>query len=247
MSLHETSCRRLRSSFVQKEAPIVQCLSRDLLVDLPSGSDHLYGAQSPSQRDRSSSASELSILHTPDGNAATAGLSQTTCSISASVQMPELTMGSRPLQETCPSNAISMASTIAISPAIASQELSTMSYAGVNGIADEIRCFDHGCAGRRFSTRGNYVRHLREKSGVSKCYACPLCGMKFTRSTAKAKHVNSLRCKLWMLDTLVSKYATKQNWVDNQIPGLGPATWTWPQQSINAFACPGVQQAVLTL
>ena len=247
MSFHETSCGRPRSSFVHEQTPIFQCLSRDVLVDLPSGSDHMYEPQSPPQRDRSSSASEVSLLYTPNEDAATVGLGQRTCSISAENQMLELTMGSIPLQDTCSSNVPIMGNTIATSPAIASQDISTISYEGVNGVAETIRCFDHGCDGRKFSTRGNYVRHLREKSGVSKCYTCPHCGMKFTRSTAKAKHVNSLRCRLWMLDTLVSNYATKQNWVDNQLLELGAVTWTWPLQSINTIAYPCVQQAVSTL
>ena len=58
-----------------------------------------------------------------------------------------------------------------------------------------IQCFQHGCGGRRFSSLGNYVRHIREKSGSAKRFVCKTCGQNFTRSTAKNKHVREARCR----------------------------------------------------
>lgn len=58
----------------------------------------------------------------------------------------------------------------------------------------EIRCWEHGCEGRKFSSLGNYRRHLREKNGQAKVYPCPECGRVFTRSTARNYHKESGTC-----------------------------------------------------
>lgn len=58
----------------------------------------------------------------------------------------------------------------------------------------EIRCWDHGCEGRKFSSLGNYRRHLREKNGHAKVFPCPDCGKAFTRSTARNYHKESGTC-----------------------------------------------------
>ncbi|KAL4973042.1 hypothetical protein BDW66DRAFT_112739 [Aspergillus desertorum] len=58
-----------------------------------------------------------------------------------------------------------------------------------------IRCWEHSCGGRAFSSLGNYERHLREKSGRAKSFTCEQCGQRFTRSTAKNKHINNGRCR----------------------------------------------------
>ncbi|KAL4880712.1 hypothetical protein BJY04DRAFT_218869 [Aspergillus karnatakaensis] len=60
----------------------------------------------------------------------------------------------------------------------------------------EIRCYEHGCAGRRFSSLGNYRRHIREKNGVAQVHPCPDCGRVFTRSTARNFHRESGTCGL---------------------------------------------------
>ncbi|KAL2825064.1 hypothetical protein BDW59DRAFT_146762 [Aspergillus cavernicola] len=59
-----------------------------------------------------------------------------------------------------------------------------------------IRCWEHSCGGRAFSSLGNYERHLREKSGRAKSFACEQCGQRFTRSTAKNKHIRYGRCRV---------------------------------------------------
>ncbi|KAL4990007.1 hypothetical protein BDW68DRAFT_155296 [Aspergillus falconensis] len=58
-----------------------------------------------------------------------------------------------------------------------------------------IRCWEHSCGGRAFSSLGNYERHLREKSGRAKSFTCEQCGQRFTRSTAKNKHIKHGRCR----------------------------------------------------
>ncbi|KAL4782890.1 hypothetical protein BJX76DRAFT_331464 [Aspergillus varians] len=59
-----------------------------------------------------------------------------------------------------------------------------------------IRCWEHSCGGRAFSSLGNYERHLREKSGRAKSFSCEQCGQRFTRSTAKNKHIRYGRCRV---------------------------------------------------
>ncbi|KAJ0414843.1 hypothetical protein BJY00DRAFT_18500 [Aspergillus carlsbadensis] len=59
-----------------------------------------------------------------------------------------------------------------------------------------IRCWEHSCGGRAFSSLGNYERHLREKSGRAKSFNCEQCGQRFTRSTAKNKHIRYGRCRM---------------------------------------------------
>ncbi|KAL4939597.1 hypothetical protein BDV06DRAFT_198560 [Aspergillus oleicola] len=58
-----------------------------------------------------------------------------------------------------------------------------------------IRCWEHRCGGRAFSSLGNYERHIREKSGRAKSFSCEQCGQRFTRSTAKNKHIRYGRCR----------------------------------------------------
>lgn len=60
----------------------------------------------------------------------------------------------------------------------------------------DLRCFDHGCDGRRFSSIGNLVRHQKEQSrGLSaRRYECPYCNQTFTRSTARNVHLSRGRC-----------------------------------------------------
>ncbi|OJI99747.1 hypothetical protein ASPVEDRAFT_26527 [Aspergillus versicolor CBS 583.65] len=69
-----------------------------------------------------------------------------------------------------------------------------------------IRCWEHSCGGRAFSSLGNYERHLREKSGRAKSFTCEQCGQRFTRSTAKNKHIRYGRCRMQQVEpTPVSK------------------------------------------
>ncbi|KAH8701703.1 hypothetical protein BGW36DRAFT_103081 [Talaromyces proteolyticus] len=59
----------------------------------------------------------------------------------------------------------------------------------------DIRCWNHNCDGRRFSSLGNYRRHLREKEGNAKMFRCQDCGRLFTRSTARNFHRQSGTCR----------------------------------------------------
>ncbi|KAM3065456.1 hypothetical protein ACMFMF_011178, partial [Clarireedia jacksonii] len=61
-------------------------------------------------------------------------------------------------------------------------------------IPEPIRCFDHGCDGRTFSSIGNYRRHIREKARRSKTFPCEVCGRSFTRSTARNMHQKTSKC-----------------------------------------------------
>ncbi|KAI2629622.1 hypothetical protein GGR54DRAFT_271352 [Hypoxylon sp. NC1633] len=56
------------------------------------------------------------------------------------------------------------------------------------------RCWEHGCNGRRFSTRGNLVRHQKEKAKREVKAYCFNCGAFFTRTTARDKHVINQSC-----------------------------------------------------
>lgn len=79
-----------------------------------------------------------------------------------------------------------------------------------------IRCYDHGCDGRGFSSVGNFVRHQREKSDKANRFICHFCGQLFTRQTARNLHVSRRRCKIWR-------------------PGFGAASCneTAPQEFVN--------------
>lgn len=59
----------------------------------------------------------------------------------------------------------------------------------------EVKCFDHGCNGRPFSTHSNYLRHVREKSGTATKSVCPKCGASFTRKTAMTGHMQQNKCR----------------------------------------------------
>ena len=62
----------------------------------------------------------------------------------------------------------------------------------------EIRCWEHGCDGRRFSSLGNYRRHTREKNQCAKTFPCLTCGKLFTRSTARNLHQESRVCDKYL-------------------------------------------------
>jgi hypothetical protein len=60
--------------------------------------------------------------------------------------------------------------------------------------SDEFCCWKHGCEGKRFSTRGNLVRHCLERSKARYRYHCTQCGAEFSRSSARDKHITMRRC-----------------------------------------------------
>jgi hypothetical protein len=68
----------------------------------------------------------------------------------------------------------------------------------------KLRCWDHNCNGRTFSSLGNYRRHLREKSGNAKTFRCEDCGRLFTRSTALNAHRQRCPAIASMFDMLSS-------------------------------------------
>ncbi|KAI8965406.1 hypothetical protein F5Y11DRAFT_9456 [Daldinia sp. FL1419] len=56
------------------------------------------------------------------------------------------------------------------------------------------RCWEHGCNGREFSSKSNFVRHVKERSGASTKGVCPLCGAIFTRNSARDTHLAKQSC-----------------------------------------------------
>ncbi|KAH8660632.1 hypothetical protein BX600DRAFT_523665 [Xylariales sp. PMI_506] len=63
------------------------------------------------------------------------------------------------------------------------------------GDGADLCCWEHGCNGRKFTTRSNLKRHLREKSLRRPTYRCPQCGAVFSRTTARNTHVARGSCK----------------------------------------------------
>ncbi|KEQ97877.1 hypothetical protein AUEXF2481DRAFT_27221 [Aureobasidium subglaciale EXF-2481] len=57
-----------------------------------------------------------------------------------------------------------------------------------------LRCYDHGCDGRRFSSISNLRRHQRERSGRSPVCFCPRCGAPFYRRWTRDHHVERGSC-----------------------------------------------------
>jgi hypothetical protein len=58
-----------------------------------------------------------------------------------------------------------------------------------------LRCFEHGCNGRRFSNKDNYRRHFRERSVANRA-DCYFCGVTFSRKSNRDAHVASGRCQV---------------------------------------------------
>ncbi|CAJ2505195.1 Uu.00g125890.m01.CDS01 [Anthostomella pinea] len=56
------------------------------------------------------------------------------------------------------------------------------------------RCWDHGCNGKEFSSKSNFMRHVKERSGASTKCTCPLCGAIFTRNSARDTHLAKQSC-----------------------------------------------------
>ena len=61
-----------------------------------------------------------------------------------------------------------------------------------------LRCYQHGCDGRYFSSLHNFRRHLKEKNGIANRYACSLCSRTFSRSTARNLHQQKGRCERYL-------------------------------------------------
>lgn len=66
----------------------------------------------------------------------------------------------------------------------------------------QIRCWEHGCDGRTFSTRSNLSRHQREKANQTPSFSCPKCGVTFRRRTAAKRHQEAERCLAWRVEQM---------------------------------------------
>ncbi|PMB70837.1 hypothetical protein BB8028_0002g04580 [Beauveria bassiana] len=70
------------------------------------------------------------------------------------------------------------------------------SQIGDTSAADgRLRCFDHGCDGRTFSSPENYRRHIREKQRPVDAI-CIYCMASFTRRSNRDKHVLNGKCRV---------------------------------------------------
>ena len=63
----------------------------------------------------------------------------------------------------------------------------------------QVRCWQHGCNGRTFSSLSNYRRHCREKR-LNRLPTCSRCGRGFSRTGARNSHYQQRRCKVVVLD-----------------------------------------------
>jgi hypothetical protein len=61
-------------------------------------------------------------------------------------------------------------------------------------------CYQHGCNGRSFANRSNYLRHFRERQTSESVPYCSRCGQTFTRKEARDKHHRHNRCKRTIFD-----------------------------------------------
>lgn len=62
------------------------------------------------------------------------------------------------------------------------------------GSAQDLRCWDHGCNGRIFTTMSNLTRHQREHSERRPTHQCPHCRAVFSRSSARNLHIQKQSC-----------------------------------------------------
>lgn len=61
-------------------------------------------------------------------------------------------------------------------------------------------CYQHGCNGRSFANRSNYLRHFCERQTSENVPYCSRCGQTFTRKGARDKHHRHNRCKRIIFD-----------------------------------------------
>jgi len=55
----------------------------------------------------------------------------------------------------------------------------------------DLRCWDHRCNGRTFTTSSILKRHQRERSSSRALHLCPICGAHFSRTTARNEHIQN--------------------------------------------------------
>jgi hypothetical protein len=79
---------------------------------------------------------------------------------------------------------------------LSTEPLSPASTSPIGGHVSRpvIRCYDHGCDGRTFSSISNYRRHQRERAGQSPVCFCPRCGAAFYRRWTRDHHVERGSC-----------------------------------------------------
>jgi hypothetical protein len=60
--------------------------------------------------------------------------------------------------------------------------------------SDDIRCWNHDCNGRKFSSRSNFKRHCKERMNRYGVHVCFGCGAKFKRRSAREQHIANESC-----------------------------------------------------
>lgn len=58
----------------------------------------------------------------------------------------------------------------------------------------DLRCWEHNCNGRKFSTLSNLARHQREKAGDRMVYVCQKCRTSFVRRSTLQDHLSRRTC-----------------------------------------------------
>jgi len=72
-----------------------------------------------------------------------------------------------------------------------------------------IRCWQHGCDGRTFSSLSNYRRHCKEKNQHQSKAVCYRCGRSFSRTAGRDLHYSERRCLVTLLDANGIPFRTK--------------------------------------
>lgn len=59
---------------------------------------------------------------------------------------------------------------------------------------EQTTCYEHGCDGRKFSSKSNLTRHQRERAGRTPLSSCCWCGATFYRRWTRNHHVLRMSC-----------------------------------------------------
>jgi len=70
----------------------------------------------------------------------------------------------------------------------------TASTSPARTTSHNLRCWEHNCNGRKFSTLSNLARHQREKAGDRMVYICQKCKTSFVRKSTLQDHLSRKTC-----------------------------------------------------
>lgn len=80
-----------------------------------------------------------------------------------------------------------------VCPVLAAMNAST-STSPAKTTSHNLRCWEHNCNGRKFSTLSNLARHQREKAGTRMVYLCHECETSFVRKSTLQDHLARRTC-----------------------------------------------------